>query len=185
MRRFKFVGDPEEYGQDDGSNYLLIKNEIYNQGFIPWSYDTGSVLSASEEYPEDWEEVFDFEEEKKKILQEANKALRYNEGKPEFSLIDLNSLEGCAQVLAFGAQKYSRDNWKKGFPLTTILDSMLRHIAALQRGEMVDPESGLSHIGHIQCNALFLGCKNNTNNLIEEKCCGDWDSDGNRKCDKI
>ena len=25
----------------------------------------------------------------------------------------------------------------------------------------------------------------NTNNLIEEKCCGDWDSDGNCKCDKI
>ena len=80
-------------------------------------------------------------------------------------MVDLNSLKPCAEVLAFGAKKYSRNNWKKGFLLSSILNSMLRHIAALQDGEVIDPESGLPHIGHIQCNALFLGCKNNTNDL--------------------
>jgi hypothetical protein len=155
MRRFKFVGDPEEYGQDDGSNYLLIKNEIYNQGFIPWSYDTGSVLSASEEYPEDWEEVFDFEEEKKEILQEANKALRYNEGKPQWSLVDFKSLEPFVRVLEFGALKYERENWKKEMELNKILDSAQRHLASMIDGEQIDQESGLEHAGHVICNMMF------------------------------
>lgn len=99
---------------------------------------------------------------------EQQTAMRFNSGKPQYSLIDLQSLEQCARVLEFGAKKYARNNWKKGLPLTQILDSMLRHIAALSNGEFTDPESGLSHIGHIQCNALFLGGANNVND-IEEK----------------
>lgn len=87
----------------------------------------------------------------------SDKALRYNNGKVKYSMIDLTCLEPCAKVLEFGAKKYARDNWKKGLPLSEVLDSLLRHVAALQRGEFIDPESGLSHIGHIQCNALFLG----------------------------
>ena len=96
-----------------------------------------------------------------------DQAMRFNSEKPKLSLIDLKSLEPMAEVLEFGAKKYARDNWKKGFSISTILDSMLRHIAAIQDGEMIDPESGLSHIGHIQCNALFLGGKNNTNDLTK------------------
>lgn len=85
---------------------------------------------------------------------------RYNEGKPQYSYIDLNCLKDCAKVLEFGATKYTRNNWKKGMRLNSILDSLMRHISAIQRGEFVDPESGHSHIGHIQCNAMFLGNPN-------------------------
>lgn len=84
-------------------------------------------------------------------------AMRFNEGKPQYSMLDLRSLQPAVRVLEFGAEKYERDNWKKGMPMSKILDSMLRHIAAIQTGEMIDPESGLPHVGHIQCNALFLG----------------------------
>ncbi len=98
-----------------------------------------------------------------------NKAERYNAGKPELSYLDLTCFIPAAQVLAFGAAKYERDNWRKGFPLTKLLDSMLRHIAALQRGELLDPESGLPHIGHIQCNAMFLGLENNINDLYKSE----------------
>ena len=95
----------------------------------------------------------------------ANRAMRFGntrDNKPQFSLIDMNCLEPMARVLDFGAKKYARDNWKKGMPLTEIMDSMFRHLAALQRGEWIDPDSGLPHIGHIQCNALFMGLENNT-----------------------
>jgi hypothetical protein len=88
---------------------------------------------------------------------------RYNGGKPELSYVDLTCFEDCAKVLAYGATKYERNNWRKGMPITKLLDSLLRHVAALQRGELIDSESGLPHIGHIQCNAMFLGNKNNTN----------------------
>lgn len=87
---------------------------------------------------------------------EKQEAMRFNEGKPEMSYIDLDSLMDTADVFKFGAVKYSRDNWKLGQNVVKVLDSMLRHIAAIQRGEFVDPESGLPHHGHIGCNAIFL-----------------------------
>lgn len=103
--------------------------------------------------------------------QKNDLALRYNDSKPQYSLLDLASLEDTVKVLEFGAQKYDRDNWKKGLQFSQILDSMMRHIKALQSGEWIDPESGLPHIGHIGCNAMFLGGKNNImdlENLKEE-----------------
>lgn len=83
------------------------------------------------------------------------KAERFNDGKLKWSLVHFKSLEPMVRVLMFGAQKYSVDNWKKGLDKKEILESMQRHLAALIDGEQNDPESGLSHMGHIQCNALF------------------------------
>ena len=89
-------------------------------------------------------------------------ALRYNSGKPKLSMIDFDAMEPMVRVLEYGARKYTvgavsgRDNWKKGLPVTEILDSALRHIAAILRGEDTDPESGMPHVGHLQCNAMFL-----------------------------
>lgn len=87
----------------------------------------------------------------------SEKGLRYNEGKRKWSLVDFDALSGMVEVLEFGACKYAPYNWKKGLPTTEICESMLRHIFAYLNGETVDPESGISHVGHIQCNAMFLG----------------------------
>lgn len=93
-----------------------------------------------------------FENNKKDL----KSALRYNEGKPKLGYIDLSLHEDMAKVLEFGAKKYSKNNWKKGLGVDNVLDSMLRHIAAIQKGEINDFESGLPHHAHIQCNAMFL-----------------------------
>ena len=81
---------------------------------------------------------------------------RYNLGKPQWSLVPFHALVPMVRVLEFGAKKYSPHNWKDGLPVTEICESMLRHIYAFLEGEDIDPESGLPHWGHIQCNALFL-----------------------------
>lgn len=81
--------------------------------------------------------------------------LRFNTGKLQWGLIDFRALESTVRVLEFGAKKYTADNWKKGLSKKEILESMLRHIFALLRGEEIDPESGLPHIGHIGCNQMF------------------------------
>jgi hypothetical protein len=39
--------------------------------------------------------------------------------------------------------------------LKKILESLQRHLAELMDGKEVDSESGLSLMGHIQCNAMF------------------------------
>ena len=85
-----------------------------------------------------------------------HEATRYYDGKLCWSLVDFNSLQDMVRVLEFGAKKYNRDNWKLGLPTKQICESMLRHIFAYLQGEDNDPESGIPHIGHIQCNAMFL-----------------------------
>lgn len=89
--------------------------------------------------------------------QDEDKALRYNEGKPQWSLVDFESLEDMVKVLEFGAKKYSRDNWKKGLYTVEICESLLRHVFKYLSGEDIDPESGEPHIGSIQANSMFLG----------------------------
>lgn len=83
------------------------------------------------------------------------KALRYNEGKPKWSLVHFASLLPMVRVLMFGAKKYAPDNWKKKLDRKEVLDSTQRHLAALMDDQEIDPESALHHIGHIQCNAMF------------------------------
>jgi len=83
------------------------------------------------------------------------KALRFNYGKPRWSLVHFKSLTPLVRVLEFGAKKYSRDNWKLGLNKQEILDSAMRHLTALIDGEGIDKESGLSHIGHLMCNCMF------------------------------
>jgi hypothetical protein len=96
------------------------------------------------------------------------KGLRYNEGKLQWSLVDLTSFEGMVRVLMFGAQKYSRENWKKGLNILEIMDSMLRHLSAMMRGELIDPETGLPHNSHLQCNTMFFDYMVRTGATYEE-----------------
>lgn len=84
-----------------------------------------------------------------------NKGLRYNKGKRKWSLVNYASLEPMIEVLEFGANKYGAFNWQKGLDKKEILESMQRHLASLMDGEDNDKESGIHHIGHILCNAMF------------------------------
>jgi hypothetical protein len=81
---------------------------------------------------------------------------RYNDGKPDFSLIPLCTLEDEAQVWMYGREKYAAWNWAKGMDWSVPLASILRHLAAFQRGQDTDPESGLPHLAHAMCNLRML-----------------------------
>lgn len=86
--------------------------------------------------------------------------MKFDAGKPRWSLLMggvSKALSGVAQVLTFGAQKYSAHSWKT-VPNNQerYRDALYRHLNALEGGELTDPESGLPHWDHICCNALFL-----------------------------
>lgn len=85
----------------------------------------------------------------------VSRAIRYNTGKPRWSLVHFKSLIPLVRSLEFGARKYDPENWKKGLNKKELLESIQRHLAAMFDGEEIDKESGISHIGHIQCNAMF------------------------------
>ena len=82
--------------------------------------------------------------------------LRYNTGKLKWSLVSWKALAPMVRVLMFGAEKYDDHNWKKGLKYTEVTESLQRHLNAFIEGENDDPESKLSHVGHILCNAMFL-----------------------------
>lgn len=82
-------------------------------------------------------------------------ALRFNEGKPKWTLVHFESLIPLVRVLEYGAKKYAPYNWQKPMSRMDILDSMQRHMAKLIDGEENDEESGLPHVGHILANAMF------------------------------
>lgn len=85
-----------------------------------------------------------------------SEGLRYNQGKPRYDLVQADAHEGMVKVLTFGATKYADRNWENGMAWSKVIASMKRHIAAIEKGEDFDPESGLLHADHIQCNAHFL-----------------------------
>lgn len=81
---------------------------------------------------------------------------RYNSGKPDYSLIPLSTMEGEARVWAYGKQKYAAWNWAKGMAWSVPFACLMRHLAAWQRGEENDAESGLPHLDHAMCNLRML-----------------------------
>lgn len=96
------------------------------------------------------------------------KSIRYNEGKPKWSLVDFKSLEPLVRVMEYGEMKYSRDNWKIGLNPTETLDSLARHLFKLMSGEEVDSESGLPHTGHILANIMFYIYHHEKNKLVNK-----------------
>lgn len=81
---------------------------------------------------------------------------RFNSGKAKMSLIPFCTLEDEAKVWEYGAKKYADWNWAKGMAWSIPFECAMRHMAAWQRGEENDPESGLPHLAHAMCNLRML-----------------------------
>ena len=90
------------------------------------------------------------------IRPEGERSLRYNTGKPDYSLIPIAAMQEAAKVLEYGASKYERDNWKRPTHWSVSFACLQRHLAAWQSGEDLDPESGRNHLGHAMCNILQM-----------------------------
>lgn len=96
------------------------------------------------------------------IPEAGPKALRYDVGKLDFTYLEKELREGVAKVMAYGAQKYYRDNWKMSINsdkhdeyMQSILGCLLRHAYAIVDGEDTDEESGQSHMAHVATNAMM------------------------------
>lgn len=81
---------------------------------------------------------------------------KFDKEKLRVDLLPPDALEEIAKVLTFGAQKYGDRNWEYGMKWSRPYGAILRHLWAWWKGEDIDPESGISHLGHAGCNILFL-----------------------------
>jgi hypothetical protein len=67
------------------------------------------------------------------------------------------ALAATAWVLRLGADKYGAWNWARtGVCASTYVGAIKRHIDAWWSGELVDPESGRSHLAHVAASAFIL-----------------------------
>jgi hypothetical protein len=62
--------------------------------------------------------------------------------------LDPVGLEEMGRVGGYGATKYARYNFIKGYAYSLSVDAMFRHMLAWLGGEDFDPESGLHHMAH-------------------------------------
>lgn len=86
---------------------------------------------------------------------------KYDSGKPMYNLLPADALEEVVKVLTYGAVKYNEpiheENWRKvDHPEQRYFAAMQRHVWATRKGEMNDPESGISHYAHAITSLLFL-----------------------------
>lgn len=100
-----------------------------------------------------------------------DRAKRYNEGKVDFTLLPLDSLEAEARVWMAGEKKYGRTNWEKLWGEDTpriAMASALRHIFAYMSGEEYDKETGIHHLAHVRCNCA-MGIRHSNQKLTTER----------------
>jgi hypothetical protein len=98
----------------------------------------------------------DSEKNPEEFLTGRGNGMRFNQGKLRYDLVNPKAYEDLVQVLTDGATKYKSRNWEAGLSWTSVLASLKRHIAAIEKGEDYDKESGRLHIAHAACNAHFL-----------------------------
>lgn len=83
--------------------------------------------------------------------------IKFDNGKPRWSLLPFKALAEVVDVLTYGARKYAPDNWKKvPDARTRYVDAALRHFTAYINGEKNDSETKMSHLAHAICCLLFL-----------------------------
>tara|TARA_R110000850_G_scaffold148827_3_gene271127 strand:- start:3126 stop:3572 length:447 start_codon:yes stop_codon:yes gene_type:complete len=131
---------------------LLPKDVPYRMGHK----DEVKVIGSVEAF--EWvDPFFEIHDAVTDALGKQAGAVKYDVGKARMELLPLAALEQVAAVMTFGANKYADNGWKQlANADSRYTGALLRHLTAIQGGEVLDPESGLPHIAHVACNAIFL-----------------------------
>lgn len=161
--------------------YQLIPSRKYNDPKLAAMCSAGAILTYDEPYdiPNDsrnyytvfWEghthtlvlepfEVQEYTPAQVPQVPASPGGMKYDGGKPRMALLFdgvPRALEAVGQVLTFGAEKYAAHSWQTVPEAPERYKSaLLRHLTAVGKGEEIDSESGLHHLAHAACNALFI-----------------------------
>lgn len=96
--------------------------------------------------------------------------VKYDEGKPDYSLMPSRELEQIVKIMTHGRDKYGRNNWKGELENDRLYAALMRHLETDRQGEYLDKETGEPHLAHVACNAIFLlWYRNNEPAEVESK----------------
>jgi hypothetical protein len=99
--------------------------------------------------------IFLVELNNKHYFNMAGEGLKYDTGKLRWDLLPIDCIEDVVKILSFGANKYGPNNWQ-GIEEDRYYAALMRHLSAYRQGQLIDEESGLSHLAHAMCNVVFL-----------------------------
>ena len=103
-------------------------------------------------HPDNWDSAVSGD----KTIEAESDFVKHDDVKIRMDLIPPSFLTSTATVLTYGSIKYTDNNWMKCPKWSRYYGALLRHLMAILGGEEVDPESGLPHLWHLNCNAAFL-----------------------------
>lgn len=84
-------------------------------------------------------------------------------GKPRVSLVPWEAVKAISRAREYGVNKYGEDNYSE-VQVRDVLEASIRHIYKFLYEDLVDDESGLSHLDHaITSLAIAIDNINNTN----------------------
>jgi hypothetical protein len=81
--------------------------------------------------------------------------MKFDSEKLRWDLLPYDAIEKVVEILTYGAEKYEPNNWQK-VETERYRAALMRHFVAETKGEDYDQESGLLHLAHLCCNAVFL-----------------------------
>lgn len=82
-------------------------------------------------------------------------ALKYDSDKPEVDMVPNALVYGAARAFMYGANKYSKDNWRLGMEWSRLRNAIERHLRSWWEGDEID-ESGLPHLDHCAASLAML-----------------------------
>lgn len=83
--------------------------------------------------------------------------VKYDQEKPDWSLLPWRAAEEVVRVLMFGARKYSPDNWRRVPGLQArYRNAAQRHLVEDRKGLRFDPESGRRVLAHAVASLMFV-----------------------------
>jgi hypothetical protein len=85
-----------------------------------------------------------------------SEGIKHDQEKPDMSLLSSIALVKLAEVMTYGKKKYTAHNWRGGIATSRLYAALQRHLTAWNGGQSVDPESGLSHLGHAAACLMML-----------------------------
>jgi len=96
--------------------------------------------------------------------------------KVPLSYFPVTAIAQGSMALLAGACKYGRNNWRvKGVRVSTYYDALLRHMTAYWEGEELDPEDGVSHLGHaLACLAILADAEACGKVTDDRPCVSGW-----------
>ena len=125
-----------------------------------WEYVHGKWVLSSKVSDREFHEghwLNHHENKKKHSGVSVQVGTKHDHGKPILGAVPPHAELAVGRVLTFGAEKYARGNWDKVEDHENrYMDAALRHLNAHRRGELVDSESGESHLAHAACCILFM-----------------------------